>query len=399
MDADTTTLLTLASLTYRGFFLVAPPKTKAVLLDRTLRDGLARYASSWDLVWGPATSHLATEAFDSCAMYAVRAKKDPPRLVIAVRGTNPIALGDWIFGDFDVSRTVAWPFDPAAGCVSMSTALGLRDLLKLAWLPPADSLFDDLIPRGLVAQLLKLPTWLDGLVRPDDIVVRVRRRIEGVLTAALARGAVEAKLAAMVDRICARHVGAADVDIDWKGPTKHGIVELLAKETSKVPLDIVVTGHSKGGALAPALAVWLSDTQARWDQSKGSTIRYHAFAGPTPGDAAFATHATTRLGRGSYRTVNTNDLVTHAWDSDDMTALATLYDGRLSHLAPLLEQVNDGLRAAKCVYGHIGLPTEPFAGPTDLKSRELGMEIIHQHLDAYLEEAKLGIGALDLFLG
>ena len=82
-----------------------------------------------------------------------------------------------------------------------------------------------------------------------------------------------------------------------------------------------------------------------------------------------------------------------------MTAVATLYDGRLSHLAPLLEQVKDGLRAAKCVYGHIGLPTDPFAGATDVKGRDLGSEIIHQHLDAYLQTAKLGIDALDLFLG
>jgi hypothetical protein len=150
MDADTTTLLTLAGLTYRGFHLVGPPKTKAVLLERALRDGLARHAPAWDLVWGPATSHLATEAWDSCAMYAVSAKNDASRWAIAVRGTNPIALGDWVFGDFDVSRTVAWPFDAAGGCVSMSTALGLRDLLSLAWLPPAHSLFDELteIPRS-----------------------------------------------------------------------------------------------------------------------------------------------------------------------------------------------------------------------------------------------------------
>ncbi|MGH9905070.1 MAG: lipase family protein [Pyrinomonadaceae bacterium] len=56
------------------------------------------------------------------------------------------------------------------------------------------------------------------------------------------------------------------------------------------PTPISVTGHSLGGALSPAVALWLSDTKAQWDPSGRSSLACLPSAGPTSGDQAFATY-------------------------------------------------------------------------------------------------------------
>jgi hypothetical protein len=405
MDDHVRTMLTLAGLTYRGFYLGRVPGVKAALLEKVVHDGLEAWADSWKLAWGPTTSHMLGDRYDSSAMFAVHARSDPSRWVIAVRGTNPISIQDWLFGDFDVSRTVAWPFGGQAGGVSMSTALGLHQLRALAWMPAAHPSF-----LAAVLPSIDLPHIPDGLLdlaRQSDLAEWARHRIEEALVGVLAKGADDAQLTALVERICTRH-DRADVDLGWKDPTAHGLVGVLAKTASDAakpgakPLDVVVTGHSKGGAVAPAFALWLSDTRrlpggGGWDPQKLSTIRYAAFAGPTPGDAVFAARAAKEVGTGSCRVVNTNDIVPHAWEADGMGAVAKLYDGRLSHLADMLREVNDRLTTNGAVYKHIGVPTLEFAGR--LHGGSVGMEAIHQHLDAYLDEAGLRSRAIDLFLG
>jgi hypothetical protein len=399
MDDHAREMLMLAGLTYRGFFVGRIPGAKAALLDATLRSGLASYARSWTPEWGPATSHLVEDQYDSSAMFAVSATGDPTHWVIAVRGTNPISFTDWLFGDFDVSRTVAWPFDAGAR-VSMSTALGLRDLLKLAWLPEAHP---GLLSRLVSSHLPHLPPALQGDGRRLELFEWVRDQIEGRLVEVFSDAASEAQLAAIVERICTRRA-SAHVDLDGSLLRRLAKAAADAKKASK-RLDVVVTGHSKGGALAPAFALWLSDTRSvpggGWDTDRSSRVRYAAFAGPTPGDAAFAERVTREVGEQSCRVVNTNDLVTHAWETGDMNAVAELHGGRLRHLAPLLAQVTDRLAKLGAVYGHVGVPTHTFAGkPSGAPS--LGLEIVHQHMDAYLVEAcqpgASPLGALNLFV-
>lgn len=111
-------------------------------MSAALLDGLQTLApvkNAWELVWGPATGRDRGQVVDSSAMYVVRSRRAPNRSVVAIRGTNPISLSDWMFGDLWVGETVDWPYasanDPAA--TSKSTALGLAALQAMRSRAPA----------------------------------------------------------------------------------------------------------------------------------------------------------------------------------------------------------------------------------------------------------------------
>ena len=84
------------------------------------------------------------------------------------------------------------------------------------------------------------------------------------------------------------------------------------------PIDVITTGHSLGGALAPALALWLLDTQTAWDPQGRATIYCEPSAGPTSGNDDFATYYELMLGLRTTRIVNSLDMVPHAWNAADL---------------------------------------------------------------------------------
>jgi hypothetical protein len=125
--------LTLAGLAYRGFHDLLRGSAHTEVVRQALLNGLHTLApvkDEWSLVWGPVTSRSGPDAFDSAAMYVVQNRRDPACYVVAIRGTNPVAASDWLFGDFWVSTTVPWPYARAAdrAAVSASIALGLSKL-------------------------------------------------------------------------------------------------------------------------------------------------------------------------------------------------------------------------------------------------------------------------------
>ena len=127
---DERVMLTLAALTYRGFHDLLGGRLHEGIVSGAVLDGLQTLVpvkDEWELVWGPATDRDPGQIVDSNAMYVVRSRPAPHRFVVAIRGTNPISLSDWVFGDFWVGEMVDWPYatatEPAA--VSKSTALGL----------------------------------------------------------------------------------------------------------------------------------------------------------------------------------------------------------------------------------------------------------------------------------
>ena len=99
------------------------------------------------------------------------------------------------------------------------------------------------------------------------------------------------------------------------------------------PISVSFTGHSLGGAIAPALALWFTQAQGSativlpntlipktiandyiaapngWDMNSNVSISCVSFAGATPGDTAFSAYFSSKLGSKYTRIYNTNDIV------------------------------------------------------------------------------------------
>lgn len=96
------------------------------------------------------------------------------------------------------------------------------------------------------------------------------------------------------------------------------------------PVELTVSGHSLGGALSPAVGLWLLDTRDEWDPHKRATISVYAYAGPPPGNAAFADYAHARFEGRLHRIANSLDPVVHAWHIPEIVDLKVLYTPFLS---------------------------------------------------------------------
>jgi len=83
------------------------------------------------------------------------------------------------------------------------------------------------------------------------------------------------------------------------------------------------TGHSLGGCMAPVLALRFAELSG----IKRSRLSLYAYAGPTPGDAAFAAYMTSVFV--SFALVSfvrdTEDVVPHAWNVGDLDLTTSLY--------------------------------------------------------------------------
>ncbi len=112
------------------------------------------------------------------------------------------------------------------------------------------------------------------------------------------------------------------------------LFEYLAGQVSgcQGPLSITVTGHSLGGALSPATALALRDTQGvplgepnGWDPSAKSRISCLPTAGPTPGNETWRDYYDGRLGKATDRLWNAIDIVPHAWQISMLNEIPTIY--------------------------------------------------------------------------
>jgi hypothetical protein len=381
--------LTLAGLAYRGFHALLRGPTHSEVVREALLDGLHTMApleNEWCLVWGPVTSRSGPDAFDSAAMYVVRNRREPARYVVAIRGTNPVAASDWLFGDFWVSTTVPWPYARAADrvAVSASTALGLSKLQTMRSprrSPDATSVQRAERPavtrKALETQLAGITAgWNRFVEEPsgwleDHVVDRLKTAVNMPWMDLRPRSLTPAP-----------DEGALD------------LLSFLAEEVRATvgPLDVAVTGHSKGGALATTVALWLKDALAspdaaeHWDSHGGARVSCHAFAAPTPGNAAFAARIDRVLASDHHHLRNTNDIVTHAWQVDELERIPDLYAPRRTVLEPLIPVIASRVGGLDYRQARVGVTT--FAGALDAK-RPFEMEFIHQHLDAYLDELDL----------
>src|SRR5215469_10011944 len=102
---DDATMLTLAAITYRGINLVYPEPLKSRRLRALIDECFARFfkvKDQWRIVWGPASFSGTSPGLDDSLMFVAESLAAPPTLAIAIRGTNPISITDWLFGDLMV---------------------------------------------------------------------------------------------------------------------------------------------------------------------------------------------------------------------------------------------------------------------------------------------------------
>jgi len=336
---------------------------------------------------------------------------------VAIRGTNPVASSDWLFGDLLVGTTVPWPFATDGAAISTSTALGLAMLQEMRAHPLSTA------ARFAEASVAAVGNPLDRLIRAGRALVT--GTAEALSTQASAVDAQMKKIVAhwsadppVRDAIrqqfqrAAKTVRVSSADLRRK-PSPPGAIEggldlltFLAQQVaaSAEPLEVTVTGHSKGGALAQTVALWLkdsllsSDPAEHWDGGRQPRIICHAFASPTPGNAAFADRIDRTLGADHHHLRNTNDLVTRGWQVSDLRAIPTLYGTRTAALAPLLPGTIADVEPLDYRHAQSGMVT--FEGKLH---RKLGLasELIRQHMDAYLAHTGLdgqGISAITFFI-
>ena len=197
---------------------------------------------------------------------------DPIRLAIAVAGTNFISKYDWFTEDAEVDRQCYWDID----------ALGFNPKM---------------VPLGQGANVKDTPV--------------------------IAYGTQTALSNTLYD-----HNGRKETLMDY-------LKNLMLNPqfwVKKTEIEIYVTGHSLGGAIAPAVAQALNEFQSLWFPTspvngvevKLKSVTAVPFAGPTVGNASFVDHvAKTKTGIDSY--YNTMDVVPHAWAMNDMIGLQNIF--------------------------------------------------------------------------
>ncbi len=294
-------------------------------------------------------------------MYVVQSRREPTRYVVAIRGTNPIAASDWLLGDFWVGTTVPWPYAPAADAVavSASAALGLSKLQalrspRIALEPAADPDARPPDPSAMADQIAGIDASWQRLA--SEPTMWLRDQVERLKRATALRWAIL--------RPRSQPAPGDDAALDLLG--------FLADEAGAAegPLDVAITGHSKGGALAPVVALWLRelltspDAAERWDGERGRPRVLSRLRGPDARQRAPG--RPDRPGPGRRITITCATRTT--WSPtrgrlDELEAIPSLYAPRGAALERLIRLIVEKTRALDYRQARVGVTT--FAGPLD----------------------------------
>jgi hypothetical protein len=96
-----------------------------------LLQSYATVRGDWELVWGPCIFKFPLLAkYGDNTFFIVRNTQDATQYVVALSGTNPFEITDWVFEDFLVADMAPWKYgDPPHGAnISLSAALSLSIL-------------------------------------------------------------------------------------------------------------------------------------------------------------------------------------------------------------------------------------------------------------------------------
>ncbi len=416
-------MLCLAGLSYRGYLAAGPGHSNAVglAITRGLQT-LAPVRDAWDIVWGPASYRAPASIFDDTLVYVVRSRPTPTQYVVVIRGTNPVSAFDWLFGDLWAGRVTPWAYADQGGSISLSAALGLAIVqnLRVAGRTVGAA-------PALPASSQSLSQWLGGLERAPLRALRAGfvTELQGLVErgsagpaetaehrvqalAALWQSGARKRLLDLIDE-AARFTGRLDLALFafvedeirlqlglGAGVDLRTFLASAVKQAGNSSLDIVMTGHSKGGGLASTVALWLADTQGRkvaeseqWDPERRATIRCFSYAGPTAGDKAFTAHSNNVIGPRCRRIANTLDIVPRAWTVSDLRKIPTLYDPPIAPIPGMAELI-DIIASQVGPLGYTQVATDAvFEGKVNPALLLFPAQAVYQHLGAYLEASGL----------
>ena len=438
MFTDEQVMLCLAGISYRGFFQAGShgPLAGDVLqapIERGLNT-LAPLRDGWDLVWGPAHYRGPLSLFDEKLMYVVQDRRRSNRYVVVLRGTNPISATDWLFGDLWTGRQTPWLYGDGTARVSFSAALGLaivkglrspgprRSATSRLWANVDQHIADLRIAARAASRPLRrlgeraleplgrqLMIWLQQLSRVRHIGLLPSSDAAVSAYLSLWRSDVRERVFDVLDRIGRIQgdqierwlLSFIENEQRYRSSREAGsdLLTFLAAaiENATGPLDIVVAGHSKAGALASTVALWLAETQGdrtpaeeRWDPGRRATVHCWSYAGPTAGDAAFARRSDALLGARCHRVWNDLDIVPRAWCIDDLVSVPALYEPAIGRL-PLVGDLVDTIvhKVKPLAYTQLGGDVHRICGKVDPAKPYFFVQLAHQHFDAYLSELDL----------
>jgi pimeloyl-ACP methyl ester carboxylesterase len=131
------TMLTLAFIADAGALIKKNDCEAELELSTSIDNYLATLApvrDNWELVWGPCVYKFPLIAkFTDNTLYVAQNTHDRSQYVIAISGTNPYELTDWVFEDLLVGQTVPWTYGhpPSGATISMSAGISLSILQNL----------------------------------------------------------------------------------------------------------------------------------------------------------------------------------------------------------------------------------------------------------------------------
>lgn len=179
------------------------------------------------------------------------------------------------------------------------------------------------------------------------------------------------------------------------------LLSYLQGVTDASSSTLIFTGHSLGGALAPTLALALTELGLKLSDWKA--VYAYPTAGPTAGNAAFAAYFSqifpqSAMGSEPWQVWNADlasslDLVPCAWNEQTLSSIPNLYAPNITASLKVIEDVAAAkIRALDCGYTRVGtanvLTGSSVQGSGDTLE-DFENEALYQHGYAYFNLLKI----------